>query len=93
MNVQNTLRSLDPAGGMGGTVDPALGVGLSAASATASSLTICAGAEATEAVQGVGAVCAEDALATDGLDRLIKDVLSFSPPPLPNFDIIRPENE
>ena len=98
MNVENYTRSA--AGSFGGVVNqPALSEasGERPSSAVAgqnpvggASLTVrtSPNALAAEAAGRIRPADEEDALKTDALDALVKSVLDFPPPPMPNFDIM-----
>ena len=98
MNVENYSRlgvgQPDGSGGRaafaGAADEPSAPVAGGAASSGDRPLTVRAAAKgpAAEAARRLEPACAADALAPDRLDALIKSVLDFAPPPMPNFDIM-----
>lgn len=97
MNIENTFKSV--AGQLGRIGDQESFVGASDGKKTSSvrGMTPTGGASLTVrttpndgavAARRIDSADAEEALRKDALDSLIKSVLNFPPPPMPNFDIM-----
>ncbi len=96
MNINNTFTSV--AGSLGRLGDqPSVGAsdakavaakGASEAGGGVLSVRKASEDAATEAAGRIRPADEADALKTDALDALIKSVLDFPPPPMPNFDIM-----
>ena len=97
MNIENTFKSV--AGQLGRIGDQASFAGVSDGTQAASvrgktptggaSLTVrTTPNDGTVSARRIDSADAEEALKTDALDSLVKSVLNFPPPPMPNFDIM-----
>lgn len=89
MNVENTFRPIpSPAGfpsdGMS-AVDVADGISASRPAGTPLTVRDAPRDPAAASTRRTEAVRDEDALATDSIDLLVKSVLDFAPPPMPDF--------